>query len=418
MCFDSFIHTAKYTAADAAFSYLTGHQIDEACRKASVGGYLKLATLISQAGGDELFKHDICSQLDIWKSEKLAPGSNNNLTGTQSGLVGRGVWRIYNLLAGLVDQDEAKARPEDDICVGLDWKRVFGLYLWYGTNVDAPIADVIKAYERTTLSKPDGERSRPIPKWVIEKRKKGGYGQPLSSSRLGLFLQSSPTDDLPEDPLYALIKLHSDPALSLSKALNPLSFSPTGVNLGVVMCWHLYIILSRVMRIRDFADRTQLPRQRTQTRRRSGLVNGIGRAHRRHDSSDDYTTDDFGEDDGIRPEGHSPTADLLTSAYAFELEGWGMLQEAAFVLLHLECSVGYVVIFLQVPRCSFTFSSREKAIKDLLARSADKLDDWMVSGLVGSLKLPMTWIDEAKVCHDQKCWAQYFPTFIFWQGYA
>lgn len=43
------------------------------------------------------------------------------------------------------------------------------------------------------------------------------------------------------------------------------------------------------------------------------------------------------------------------------------------------------------------FFSREKAIKDLLARSAARLDDWISSGLVGSLKLPATWIDEAKV---------------------
>lgn len=42
-------------------------------------------------------------------------------------------------------------------------------------------------------------------------------------------------------------------------------------------------------------------------------------------------------------------------------------------------------------------SSREKAIKDLLARSAGKLDNWEVRGLVGSLKLPMAWIDDAKV---------------------
>jgi len=43
------------------------------------------------------------------------------------------------------------------------------------------------------------------------------------------------------------------------------------------------------------------------------------------------------------------------------------------------------------------FCSREKAIKDLLARSGSKLDDWMTRGLVGSLKLPMSWVDEAKV---------------------
>jgi hypothetical protein len=42
---------------------------------------------------------------------------------------------------------------------------------------------------------------------------------------------------------------------------------------------------------------------------------------------------------------------------------------------------------------------REKAIKELLARSAPKLNDWMTHGLVGSLKLPMTWLDEAKVTY-------------------
>lgn len=48
--------------------------------------------------------------------------------------------------------------------------------------------------------------------------------------------------------------------------------------------------------------------------------------------------------------------------------------------------------FLTPPLCR-----REKAIKDLLARSGPNLDEWMTRGLVGSLKLPMTWVDEAKV---------------------
>ena len=40
---------------------------------------------------------------------------------------------------------------------------------------------------------------------------------------------------------------------------------------------------------------------------------------------------------------------------------------------------------------------REKAVKDLLARSAPKFDEWMTRGIVGSLKIPVAWIDEAKV---------------------
>lgn len=42
---------------------------------------------------------------------------------------------------------------------------------------------------------------------------------------------------------------------------------------------------------------------------------------------------------------------------------------------------------------------REKAIKDLLARSGHKLDNWTALGLAGTLKLPMAWIDEAKVSY-------------------
>ena len=40
---------------------------------------------------------------------------------------------------------------------------------------------------------------------------------------------------------------------------------------------------------------------------------------------------------------------------------------------------------------------RAKAVKELLTRCAAQLDDWVTRGLVGSLKLPMAWINEAKV---------------------
>lgn len=33
----------------------------------------------------------------------------------------------------------------------------------------------------------------------------------------------------------------------------------------------------------------------------------------------------------------------------------------------------------------------------MLARNAPKLDDWMTRGIVGSLKIPMAWVNEAKV---------------------
>ncbi|KAF9567185.1 hypothetical protein CPC08DRAFT_627248 [Agrocybe pediades] len=355
--------SATYTAADAAFTYLTGHQISAACSAAADGGYIKLSTLISQAGGDELFKEDILSQLEIWKADKLAPGSNNSLPNARNGLVGRDVWRLYCLLGGQIYQEDADNRTGADICSGLDWRRIFGLYLWYGTRVDSSIADVVKVYETMLLHNsrgPSNDIARPVPKWVAAQS-----GQSRAPSILGLFSSyTSSQDSYAEDPLYALIKLYADPALSLSKALNPLSFAPSGLDWGVAMCWHLYIVLSRVMRVRDFADRTEPTVRASKRNSENGVID-----------DDDVVNS--------RPEGHSPTANLLTSSYAFELESYGMIQEAAFVLMHLEDSSG-----------------REKAIKDLLARSGAKLDDWMTRGLVGSLKLPTPWVDEAKAMHE------------------
>ncbi|PPR00799.1 hypothetical protein CVT24_000731 [Panaeolus cyanescens] len=372
--------SATYTPADAAFTHLTGHQISEACKAAANGGYLKLSTLISQAGGDDLFKDDIITQIEIWKSEKLAPGSNT-FGNKDSGLVSRGVWKIYHLLAGLITYEESEARSADNIWIGLDWKRVLGLCLWYGTSLDQSVADAVNVYERLikqSISDVSAvpklhQVARPLPRWTQTTSQASASSLALVPARSGLFAGPSDSNDVqPEDPLYALIKLYADPVLSLSNALNPRSFAPNLMDFGIGMCWHLYIILSRVMRIRDFADRQEGVKKpkATQSRPRASVARGI--------------TDE--EEDVERVEGHSPTADLLASTYAFELESWGMIQEAAFVLLHIEGSVG-----------------REKAIKDLLARSAARLDEWVSSGLVGSLKLPAIWIDEAKAMYQLDC---------------
>jgi nuclear pore complex protein Nup98-Nup96 len=262
------------------------------------------------------------------------------------------VWRIYTLLAGLAElQDgENNTRLEQDVFTGLDWKRVFGLYLWYGTGIEASIADVVAAYERLTLQHSKSastDIARPIPKWAAASSgsKKGFQLPSVAGPGLGLYMTSGiPKDIVPEDPLYVLIKLHADPALSLTNALNPLSFAPSAMDWGIGMCWHLYVILSRVMRVRDFADRgdpgvriARVPAARG----RGNLVNGFGGGSRSVSSSVDERSSKDGEDEyDIQPDGHSPTADLLASSYAFELESWGMIQEAAFVLLHLEGSVG------------------------------------------------------------------------------
>lgn len=278
-----------------------------------------------------MFKDDIREQLRVWKTDKLGPGAG---TGFGSGLVGRGVWKVYSLLGGILDDDEEELADKDaDVCFGLDWKRVFGLCLWYGQGLEASIADIVRSYEQLISRQSNSSsaiRSKPIakplPPWLLDVQRKKHPAALFSK-----WNNKSPNSE-PDDPLYALIKLHADPALSLSSVLDPLSFSSSLLEAGIPMCWHLYIILSRVMRIRDFADRRPVGSRKT-------LMNGGGR----EGSSDDEERE--GRYERLAVEGHSPTADLLSSAYAFELESWGMIQEAIFVLLHIEGSVGYVMTF-------------------------------------------------------------------------
>lgn len=269
-----------------------------------------------------MFRDDIREQLRIWKSDKLGPGAG---TGFGSGLVGRGVWKVYSLLGGILDDDEGELADKDaEVCSGLDWKRVLGLCLWYSESLETSIADVVKVYEKLSSARTKTKPvARPLPPWLLDAQRK------KSPSALLSRWANQPADSEPDDPLFALIQLHADPALSLSNSLNPLSFSSSLLGSGIALCWHLYIILSRVMRVRDFSDRRVVNPRRAP-------VNGTGKP--KDESSEDEERE--GRYERLAVDGHSPTADLLSSAYAFELESWGMVQEAIFVLLHIEGSVG------------------------------------------------------------------------------
>jgi len=294
---------------------------------------VKLATLLSQAGGDIEFREDIRAQLALWREQKIDVHIDAN------------VRKIYALLAGFVDVLEGSKGagiercPDIPIGKGLDWKRAFGLHLWFGQSLDSSITDCFRAYESLVQ---DGAPhvATPAP-W---------YLRPPAPSIWGL------PPEIP-DALFSLIQLFSDSEQPLSNVLRLFSFSPSPLDSRLP--WHLYILLSRCLRIRDFADREDT----------GASANG------RHEV-------DVESNDDVGVEGHSPTADLLASSYAFQLEELGMLQEAVFVLLHLEGSSG-----------------RKRTIKEILARNAPKIDDWMMRGLVGSLKIPMAWVNEAKAIY-------------------
>ncbi|KAL1707103.1 nuclear protein 96-domain-containing protein, partial [Schizophyllum commune] len=302
--------TDPKTAITNAFTLLTGNQVEQACDEAVNGGFFNLATLIAQAGGDDTFRADLQHQLQIWREQNIP--------------IDAAVKRIYTLLAGSETLGDGL-----DVTDGLDWKRVLGLHLWYFHPPGDTVTDVFREFSTLNLQRPphyleDADHAAWTGVWSVRR-------------------------DVPAPPdgMYQLIQLYADQSVSLSQALEPLSFSPSPLDVGLL--WHLYIIISRCLRQRDLEDREEI------------------------ELSSDHSVD---EDNEV--EGHSPSADLLTSSYAHQLESEGMLQEAAFVLLHLEGSRG-----------------RERALRDLLMRSAPALDEWAQRGLLGSLHLPQAWVHEA-----------------------
>jgi nuclear pore complex protein Nup98-Nup96 len=283
----------KASSADnaaACFTYLTGNQVEKACDAAIAGHNFMLSTLVSQAsGGGSEFQTDLRAQLEIWRDQRIDVH------------IGEDVRKVYALLAGIVDTLEGSKGtglekcPDMLIHKDLDWKRIYGLHLWYSEPGEASLGTVFRSFDEfwqsTKTASPPKAPHQPT-YWNV------------------------PSKPPPLDAPFSLLKLQADPTCSLSQTLTPLSFSSSPID--YCFPWHLYTILSRCMRVRDFADRSD---------------HGVGNL------SGDMDVDRSGdaEDEGaLWGEGHSPTADLVACSYAFQLECLGMIQQAAFVLLHIE----------------------------------------------------------------------------------
>ncbi|KZT04508.1 uncharacterized protein LAESUDRAFT_737928 [Laetiporus sulphureus 93-53] len=316
--------------AASVFTLLSGNQVERACEMAMDTGNVKVASLIAECPGDATFRSDLRAELDVWREARTDAHMSENTR------------KIYAILAGIVDKLEGSKGtgiercPDIQIAKDLSWKQTFGLHLWFGQPVESPVASALESYDAHWKVASSGA-APPMP-W---------YTEPLVRSQQAghpSWTLSSAAE--PPDALYSLIKLYADSSCKLSSILDPRSFSESPVDYR--LAWHLYVILARCLRVRDLN----------------------GRGHAAGSGSQDTS------------EGHSANAEILASSYALQLEEAGMIQEAVFVLLHIESS-----------------TERVKAIKELLNRCAGKLDQWMARGLEGSLKIPKAWVHEAKAIY-------------------
>ena len=258
------------------FALLTGHQVERAAQTALDAGDVRLATLIARIGGNQSFRNEVALQLEKWSAHRIDSEISPDYR------------KIYSLLAGLVgtsagshSADRADASPEVFVPERLDWKRAFGLHLWYASAFDADLSDGLQRFQDALSSA--HAPALPVP-WYQE----------ASLSTAEARRWHTPSQTL--DTLYLLLNLYADTAVSLERVLDPSTFGPTPLDFRLP--WHLYTILALALRSRDFADRSA-----------TGAAEEAG---------------------------FSAAANNLTSSYAAQLEELGLWDQAILVLLHLE----------------------------------------------------------------------------------
>ena len=214
------------TAEERAIAHLSAHQVVDACDALVQGKDFRLAILVAQLGADETMRTDMEKQLEAWRSLNVLSE------------VTEPIRAIYSLLAGNTCVCEGKKGPTEDHArtfviserFNLDWKRAFGLRLFYAILAEEPIeAAVVKFAD--DLQADEGKKPTP---WFIEEESPDlPWQDPNPSQR--------------EDILWGLLKLYAASKSALPTPSIAETFAPqnaTGNPLDTRLSFQLYHALT------------------------------------------------------------------------------------------------------------------------------------------------------------------------------
>lgn len=128
------------------FLLLTGRQLDAAVELAASRGDVRLACLLSQAGGTTINRSNIVQQLDIWR-----------INGMDFNFIEENRMRLLELLAGNI-----QGALHD---VKIDWKRFLGVLMWYQLPPDTSLPIVFRTYQQLL---DNGKAPYPVPVYIDE----------------------------------------------------------------------------------------------------------------------------------------------------------------------------------------------------------------------------------------------------------
>ncbi|KAI3442503.1 Peptidase S59 domain-containing protein [Psidium guajava] len=192
------------------FLLLTGRQLDAAVELAASKGDVRLACLISQAGGSSVNRSDVSRQLDLWRTN-----------GLDFSFIEKDRVRILELLAGNIG-----GALRD---IGIDWKRFLGLLMWYQLPPDSSLPIIFQSYKQLLNN---GRAPYPVPVYIDE----GVAGESVTQTKEERF-----------DFSYYLMLLHcnQDGEFGLLKRMFS-TLSSTNDPLDYHMIWHQRALLQAV----------------------------------------------------------------------------------------------------------------------------------------------------------------------------
>ncbi|OSS51125.1 hypothetical protein B5807_04196 [Epicoccum nigrum] len=183
------------TFEERAIAQLSCNNVAEACHALVEGLDLRLATMVAQIGGDSNMRQTMSTQIEEWRRlDMLAEMEDAHRA-------------LYELVAGNCAQANGKlgngrenkaAAFNISSRFALDWRRAFGLRLWYGTLIDEPIEMAVAQFADAVR---DGlEDVKPVP-WFIRDDADMGWTDPDAANR--------------EDLLWGILKLYAATKLDI-----------------------------------------------------------------------------------------------------------------------------------------------------------------------------------------------------------
>ncbi|KAF2704382.1 hypothetical protein K504DRAFT_461147 [Pleomassaria siparia CBS 279.74] len=210
------------TPEEKAIAYLSGYNIPDACHALLKGQDMRLATMVSQINEDEHMRHDVLTQIEEWRRMDVLSEIDES------------VRTIYELLSGNCGFSQGKSgagrenkAPTFNISgqFGLDWRRSFGLRLWYGALTNEPIEMAVAQF--ADALRDGGEEAHPRP-WFVEQNVDMGWKDKHPQDR--------------EDLLWGILKLYASAKLDLPANIEDV-LAPENVSghpLNARLSWQLF----------------------------------------------------------------------------------------------------------------------------------------------------------------------------------